>query len=148
MAQADSAARGIEVASDSALLLLAHGSRDPEWARPLHGLRARLEQRLPDTPIELAFLEQMTPSLPQAIGALAARGAERITLVPLFVAQGAHLREELPRIVARACEDNPGVLVRTCPALGDVAALLDAIADWAVLEHARTRAADLGHPLA
>ncbi len=136
------------MANDAALLLFAHGSRDPEWARPLQALRARLEQRLPDTPVELAFLEQRTPSLPQAIGALADRGAERITVVPLFVAQGAHLRDELPRIVARACEANPGVLIRTSAALGDVDALLDAIADWAVLEHARTRAADLGHPLA
>jgi sirohydrochlorin cobaltochelatase len=136
------------MASDSALVLFAHGSRDPEWARPFEALRARLERRLPDTPIVLAFLEQMQPSLPQAIGTLADRGIERITLLPLFMAQGSHLREELPHIVARACEDNPGVLVRTSAAVGEVESLLQAIADWAVGEHERTRAADLGHPLA
>jgi sirohydrochlorin cobaltochelatase len=135
------------VAAD-ALVLFAHGSRDPQWARPFHALRARLGQRLPDTPVELAFLEQMSPTLPAAIGALADRGIERITVVPLFMAQGAHLRLELPRIIAQACEDNPGVLVRTSPAVGDADVLLDAIADWAAHEHARTRAADLGHPLA
>jgi sirohydrochlorin cobaltochelatase len=131
-----------------ALVLLAHGSRDPQWARPFQALRTRLVERLPHTPVELAFLEQMTPSLPAAIGALADRGIERITVVPLFMAQGAHLRVELPRIIARACEDNPGVLVRTSAAVGEVDALLDAIADWSAHEHARTRAADLGHPLA
>jgi sirohydrochlorin cobaltochelatase len=136
------------VAERSAVVLFAHGSRDPEWARPFHALRARLERRLPGTLVELAFLEQMTPRLPDAIGALANRGIERITVVPLFMAQGKHLRLELPQIVARACADNPGVLVRTCAAVGEVDGLLDAIADWAGAEHNRTLAADLGHPTA
>jgi sirohydrochlorin cobaltochelatase len=136
------------MASDSALVLFAHGSRDPEWARPFEALRARLERRLPATPVVLAFLEQMQPSLPAAIGMLADQGIERVTVLPLFMAQGRHLREELPRIVARACEDNPGVLVRTSAPVGEVESLLQALADWAVAEHERTRAADLGHPLA
>jgi sirohydrochlorin cobaltochelatase len=134
--------------AQSALLLLAHGSRDPAWAQPFETLRERLEQRLPGTPVRLAFLEHMSPSLPEAIGALADLGVERITVLPLLMAQGTHLRLELPRLVARACEDNPGVLVRTTQALGEVEQLLDAITDWGVAEHERTRAADLGHPLA
>ena len=136
------------MAADSALVLFAHGSRDPQWARPVEALRERLERRLPDTPVMLAFLEQMQPALTEVVGALADQGIERITVLPLFMAQGSHLREELPRIIARACEDNPGVLVRTSPAVGEVEELLQAITDWAVSEHARTRAADLGHPLA
>ena len=147
-AQADSAARDGDVTERNAVVLFAHGSRDPEWAQPFRALRAKLEQRLPGTPIELAFLEQMTPTLPDAIGVLADRGIERITVVPLFMAQGSHLRLELPQIIARACADNPGVLVRTCAAVGEVDTLLDAIADWAGAEHSRTRAADLGHPTA
>ena len=136
------------MASDTALVLFAHGSRDPEWARPFEALRDRLQRRLPDTPVVLAFLEQMRPGLPEAIATLADQGIERVTVLPLFMAQGRHLREELPRIIARACEDNPGVLVRTSAAVGEVESLLHAIADWAVAEHERTRAADLGHPLA
>ncbi|MPZ42652.1 MAG: cobalamin biosynthesis protein CbiX [Betaproteobacteria bacterium] len=136
------------MASDTALVLFAHGSRDPEWARPFEALRARLERRLPDTPVVLAFLEQMQPGLPEVIGTLADQSIERVTVLPLFMAQGRHLREELPRIIARACEDNPGVLVRTSAAVGEIESLLQAIADWAVAEHERTRAADLGHPLA
>jgi sirohydrochlorin cobaltochelatase len=136
------------MAADTALVLFAHGSRDPQWARPFEALQRRLEQRLPDSPVVLAFLEQMRPDLPEVIGALADQGIERITVLPLFMAQGSHLREELPRIVARACEDNPGVRVRTSAAVGEVEELLQAIADWAVAEHGRTRAADLGHPLA
>jgi sirohydrochlorin cobaltochelatase len=136
------------MSADVALVLLAHGSRDPEWARTFLVLRERLAQRLPGTPVELAFLEQMRPALPEAIAGLAARGAERITVLPLFMAQGSHLREQLPAIVARACEDNPGVLVRTSTCAGESEQVLEAIAAWAIEEHERTRVADLGHPLA
>lgn len=132
----------------SALVLLAHGSRDPEWARPFTRLRERLAERLPDAPVELAFVEHMKPDLAAVIASLGSRGVERVTLLPLFMAQGRHLRDELPRMVARACADNPGVLVRTGPAVGEVESILEAIVDWAVAEHERTGAADLGHPLA
>lgn len=132
----------------SAIVLLAHGSREPEWARPFARLRERLAERLPDVPVELAFVEHMKPDLATVIASLGSRGIERVTLLPLFMAQGRHLRDGLPQMVARACAENPGVLVRTGPAVGEVESVLEAMADWAIAEHERTRTADLGHPLA
>lgn len=132
----------------SAVILFAHGARDPEWARPFHRIRAILQARAPQLPVEVAFLESMHPTLLEAVSALAERGAERITLVPLFMAQGGHLRRDLPEIVRRAAAANPGVLVRTAAAIGEVDSLLEAIADWVVQEHERTSRTDLGHPVA
>jgi sirohydrochlorin cobaltochelatase len=39
------------------LVLFAHGSRDPEWARPFERIAAILRERLPATAVGLAFLE-------------------------------------------------------------------------------------------
>ncbi|MCC6535016.1 MAG: CbiX/SirB N-terminal domain-containing protein [Burkholderiales bacterium] len=130
------------------IVLFAHGARDPQWARPFERLLALLEARAPGVAAELAFLEHMTPDLTSAVGALADRGVERITVVPLFMAQGSHLRHDLPRMIERATAANPGVLVRTLAAIGDVEPLLDAIAAWILDEHRLTGEADLGHPLA
>ena len=99
-------------------------------------------------PAELAFLEHMQPDLDTAIGRLAALGIERITLVPLFMGRGGHLRRDLPQIVDRVCEANPGVVVRTTDAMGEVDALLNAITGWVLDEYDRTEGADLGHPIA
>lgn len=132
----------------SGILLFAHGARDREWARPFERIRAALERRAPGMPIELAFLESMRPGLGEAMSALAGRGVERVTVVPLFMAQGSHLRNDLPELVRRACADNPGISVRTAPAIGDVDALLDAIARWILAEESITRDADLDPPLA
>jgi len=132
----------------SAIILFAHGARDPEWAKPFRRMRAILQARAPTIPVELAFLESMHPTLLEAMGSLAASGAARVTLVPLFMAQGGHLRKDLPDIVSEACAQNPGLIVRTSPAIGDVDALLEAIAAWVLQEEEFTRDADLGNPVA
>jgi hypothetical protein len=43
---------------------------------------------------------------------------------------------------------NPGVLVRTAPAIGDVDTLLEAIASWVLQEDGQTQRANLGNPVA
>src|SRR6185295_16301903 len=43
----------------SAIVLFAHGARDPSWAEPFHRMVERLRQKQPATRIELAFLECM-----------------------------------------------------------------------------------------
>lgn len=138
----------MSASSPSAIILFGHGARDPRWAEPLHRIRAMLLARAPATPVELAFLEHLRPSLGEAVEALAMRGVERITLIPVFVAQGGHLREDLPELVRQACAANPGVLVRTAPAIGEVESLLEAIAAWAAREEEATRNAALGNPMA
>lgn len=132
----------------SGIILFAHGARDPQWAEPFHALRSRLQSKNPALAVEVAFLEHMAPDLTAAVGQLADRGVERITLVPLFMGRGGHLRQDLPRLIARAMDVHPGVLIRSTQALGEVDALLDAIADWVLRENGRTGAADLGHPRA
>ena len=132
----------------SGIILFAHGARDPEWARPFQRIRSLLEQRAPQALVELAFLESMRPSLDEAMSALGRRGAERVTLVPLFMAQGSHLRNDLPELVRRAAADNPGLSVRIAPAVGDVDPLLAAIVQWVLEEDDKTRAADLAPPIA
>jgi len=134
--------------STAGIVLFAHGARDPLWAETFQRLIAKLNARRAGVPAELAFLEHMQPDLTTAIERLAARGVERVTLVPLFMGRGGHLRRDLPQIVARACEANPGVLVRTTDAVGEVDILLNAITDWVLDEHDHTDRADLGHPLA
>ena len=132
----------------SAVILFAHGARDPRWAAPFLRIRAILQARAPTVPVELAFLESMRPTLLEAMDSLAASGAERVTLVPLFMAQGGHLRKDLPEFINRACAQNPGLIVRTAPAIGEVEELLEAISAWVLQEEAFTRDADLGNPVA
>lgn len=130
------------------IVLFAHGARDPRWADPFHRLVAKLHRRRSDVPVQVAFLEHMEPDLPTAIARLAAKGVDRVTLLPLFMGRGGHLKRDLPHLVARACEAHPGVVVRTTEALGEVDALLEAMTTWVLDEHEATGGRDIGHPIA
>ena len=110
------------------VVLFAHGSRDPEWARPFEKIAKELAPRLPHATVVLAYLELMRPTLAEAVAALSAAGAKSIRIVPVFFGQGGHVREDLPRLVSelgRAHGDLELVLEKP---IGEDPAVIEAIA--------------------
>jgi sirohydrochlorin cobaltochelatase len=120
-----------------AIILFAHGARDPEWAQPFKKIKRALEARQPGVTVELAFLELMEPALADAVAKLANAGHPSITIAPLFMAQGGHLKNDLPKILDALRADYPETEITLLPAIGDVDAILDAIAGWLVGATAR-----------
>ena len=112
-----------------ALLLFAHGSSDPGWAEPFVRLQSVIRQREPGKIVELAFLERMKPSFDEAVAALHARGIRQITIAPIFLAIGGHMRNDLPKLIDEE-QQRTGIEFRVLPAIGEVDSLLDAIASW------------------
>jgi sirohydrochlorin cobaltochelatase len=114
------------------IVLFAHGARDPEWARPFEAIRDSVRRQRPECPIALAYLEQMAPTLEDAIAALVDEGAPAITVFPLFMAQGGHLKQDLPRILDAIRASHPHIPIALEAALGDVPEVTEAIAGWVV----------------
>jgi sirohydrochlorin cobaltochelatase len=119
----------------SAILLFAHGARDPTWAEPFRRIVARLALKQPGLRVELAFLEFMQPALAAAVAGLTAEGIGHITVIPLFLAQGGHLKEDLPRLLDDIRLRHAGLRIDVTNAIGDSEELTDAIADWAFAQH-------------
>ncbi len=119
----------------SAIVLFAHGARDPEWAQPFAKIRAQIQARLPDTPVVLAFLELMPPTLTDAISRLDEQGARHITLIPMFLARGGHLKQDLPILIAHIQARHPGLTLHLSPAIGEVETILLQLSDWICNEH-------------
>jgi sirohydrochlorin cobaltochelatase len=123
--------------NQTALVLFAHGSSDPTWAAPFEAIlqqvqqsqaeRARIAAR--DVPVALAYLERMSPSLDETVAALALKGITRITLVPLFLAVGGHIRNDLPTMVANAAQQH-NVRIDVRGTIGESAKMQAAIVDW------------------
>lgn len=111
-----------------ALILFAHGARDPEWAQPFERLRTAVKLRQAETPVEIAYLEFMQPDLPLAVDRLVEGGARHIDIVPAFMAQGGHLKRDLPLLVKEVQTRHPHATFRLHPALGESQAVLDAMA--------------------
>ena len=114
----------------SALVLFAHGARDPEWAGPFRAIADRVAADRGDLSVKLAFLEFQGPALPEAIAELVAAGHRSIHVAPLFMAQGGHLKNDVPKLLAEIRGRHPGLAIDLLPAIGDVPELREAIAGW------------------
>jgi len=113
-----------------AIVLFAHGARDPLWAEPFEQLAQRLRALQPTTEVRLAFLELMSPSLPDCVANLAAQGIQHIAVVPAFMSRGAHLRRDLPAIIDGLRTQHVGIEIAVTDALGESPEVLDAMARW------------------
>jgi sirohydrochlorin cobaltochelatase len=113
----------------TAIILFAHGARDPEWASPLRRVQAAIRQQAGEVPVELAFLEFMTPTLPECAAALVAGGAENILVV---IAQGGHLKRDVPEMLTRLRSTHPEARFSLSGAIGEEAAVIRAMADAAL----------------
>ncbi|KPK19557.1 MAG: hypothetical protein AMJ67_04580 [Betaproteobacteria bacterium SG8_41] len=116
----------------SALILFAHGARDAQWSEPFRAIRQTVAERQPDLTVELAFLALMQPALDDCVAELARSGCATSTIAPLFLAQGGHVKKDLPRLVTGFRAQYPSIEVNVLPAIGEVAELLNAISDWLV----------------
>ena len=114
-----------------ATLLFAHGARDPLWARPFEAIATHLREVEPTRPLALAYLEFMSPDLGNAVDDLVTQGADDITLVPLFLGAGGHVRRDLPDLMAAAAARHPGLRLRASCAIGESPVVVRAIAEAA-----------------
>jgi sirohydrochlorin cobaltochelatase len=103
-------------------------ARDPRWAEPFERLKRKVEIARPGLPVALAYLEIMQPDLAAAADALAAAGCRSLRIVPVFLGQGGHVREDLPEIVDAVRARHPNLVIEQLPAVGEHDAVLDRIA--------------------
>jgi sirohydrochlorin cobaltochelatase len=114
----------------SALVLFAHGSRDPDWAAPLKRVQQNVAARKPALAVEIAYLELMEPRLPHIVSRLVDAGCQRITIAPIFIAQGAHLKRDLIRLTDTLRERHPDVDLVLLTAAGECDEVIDAMSTW------------------
>jgi sirohydrochlorin ferrochelatase len=109
-----------------ALLLIAHGSRNPEANADLDHLAEGLRQRGHPL-VQTAFLELAEPDIDSGAARCVEQGAERVVLVPYFLSPGVHVRRDLTAARDRLAERFPGVELRLAEPLGRHPLLLDVV---------------------
>lgn len=102
-----------------ALVLFGHGARDPAWARPLCRVCENLQQQMPERQIACAYLEYLTPTLDDCVAGLIVSGAKAIVVLPMFIAQGGHLKRELPELIAKLEVRYPETRFQLASAVGE-----------------------------
>jgi sirohydrochlorin cobaltochelatase len=116
----------------TALILFAHGARDPQWANPMRRVQAAIRQRAGALPVELAFLEFLAPTLPDCAAALVAGGANKVVVLPMFIARGGHLKKETPAMLEALRATYPAVEFVLGDAIGENEMVVQAMAEAAL----------------
>lgn len=80
-----------------ALVLVGHGSRNPQALITVRALVDRVRALRPGLPVHLGHIELSEPLLPDTLAAL---GTARAVLVPLLLSRGHHVKYDIPRMAA------------------------------------------------
>jgi len=106
----------------SAVLLVAHGSRDPRAAATTVALARAVSRARPGVDVRVAYLDHAVPTVGAALAGLAADGYPSVVVVPLLLTEAYHGRVDLPALLA----DAP-LVVHRAPVLGSDPALVRAL---------------------
>jgi sirohydrochlorin ferrochelatase len=79
----------------TAVLLIAHGSREQRANDDLRELAVRLTAEGAYPIVEACFLELAEPDIPTGAERCVSQGATRVLMIPYFLSAGVHLRRDL-----------------------------------------------------
>ncbi|MFD1832061.1 sirohydrochlorin chelatase [Streptomyces desertarenae] len=101
-----------------ALLVVAHGSRDPRHAATVAALCARLRRLRPGLRVATGHLDFNAPSVPQALAGLHEEGARQVVALPLLLNRAFHAKTDIPGVLGEATARLPRLSVRQAEVLG------------------------------
>jgi sirohydrochlorin ferrochelatase len=110
----------------TALLLIAHGSRQAEANADLHHVAAELRRR-GHAIVVASFLELAEPGILEGGRQCVAAGAQRVVLVPYFLSAGVHVCRDLSAARESLAGQFAGVEFVLADALGRHPLLLDVV---------------------
>ncbi len=118
--------------SRTVVVLLGHGSRDPDGQQELEALVAAYRAARPDLEVVLACVEIAPPPLDAVLDQLGTReGGATIVVVPLFLFAAGHVKNDVPLALAAARLRHPRAHFVAAESLGVHPNLIDMAADRA-----------------
>jgi sirohydrochlorin ferrochelatase len=115
----------------TALLLIAHGSRQEEANADLRDVVAEMRKRGDFAIVEGAFLELAEPTIEESSARCVDQGANKVVIAPYFLSAGVHVRQDLTAIRGKLAEKYPEVEFCLAEPLGPDPLLLEIVAQRA-----------------
>lgn len=113
------------VESAEGLLLVGHGSHCAVSAAQMHRIGDLVASELPDTAVEVGFLEMTDPPAGRVLDEMVARGCRRVVVLPLMLLAAGHTKSDVPAVVIEGRARHSGVEIVFGSALGVAPELLE-----------------------
>ena len=111
------------------VIVLAHGSREPETTKTMEAVVERVRELSRNDKIRMAFFQFAQPSLEDSVRAFADEGVNDICIVPYFLFSGVHVKEDLPEAIGLLVGEHPGISITVADTLGADRRLAEIVAD-------------------
>lgn len=111
------------------ILILAHGSKRHETEKTLNSLVEKVKRITGEELVCPAYLQFSEQNLEAGIRQLVNKGADSIKVIPLFLFDGVHVRQDIPEELNAIMAGLPGVSIRMSKHLGDDDRIADIIVD-------------------
>lgn len=92
-----------------AIIILSHGSRNPNVAAQFGELVKNIQNRKSRARIEGAFLQFTEPMVSDVVAAVVNDGYTEIGLVPFFLMHGNHIAGDIPQLISELRKKYPQV---------------------------------------
>lgn len=115
------------------MLLIAHGSRKESANQEIRELANRIQRQIADehAAVVPAFLEFAQPDIARGIDHCVQMGAKKITVVPYFLASGAHVARDIPNALDNASNLYPEIEFNLTRHFGASSAITESVIDCA-----------------
>ena len=104
--------------ANTAVLLIAHGSRRATANDDLVELARQVAARQPFVHVQVAYLELAEPTICRGGQACVEHGAQRVLMLPYFLSAGVHVDSDLQNHRNELAAQFPDVAFVICPHLG------------------------------
>ena len=131
---------GVQQASH-ALLLVGHGSRDPDGQREFLAFATKVQRAAGQRPVVPCFLELAEPTIPQGLARCLELGYRDIAAVPVLLFAARHNKRDVPMEFDRVREQHPDLRIRYARHFGITTEIVDGL--QALIAHAERQSTRL-----
>ena len=100
------------------LILLAHGSKHPEWTKPFEKLKSKLQKKLGRNNVFLAYIEHPKYSLINTLSKEVKNSENDITILPLFMSEGNHTKKDIPNTIKKISKKSSNLKIKILKPIG------------------------------
>ncbi|WP_010249627.1 sirohydrochlorin chelatase [Acetivibrio cellulolyticus] len=111
------------------ILILAHGSREKSTENTLQEVVGNLKGIYCEDVIETAYLQFSSLDLKAGLDNLREKGISDIVVIPYFLFDGVHIREDIPKEIDDYLKENSNVRITMGKTLGADKRLAEILAD-------------------
>jgi len=114
--------------SDTAVIIISHGSPREEANESFTSFVSKVGERCGGAPVLPAFFSFSRPTIADQVEEVEKRGAERAVLLPYFLHNGHHVRQDIPEQVEKCRAQHPDLDIELLSPLQGQPGLVEAVA--------------------